>query len=407
MRLLLAVLGSIVAAGAQDFTQRGYIETRGLFFPQAVPGDSGHAVGESILRWDAFWKISDSLKLNGSIDARVDTHRQDERDFRVDWQDRSLRRPNLSLRRFSATYHKGGLTAEFGKQFIRWGKADILNPTDRFAPRDFLDVINYDFLGVLAARATYERGSNTIDLVYTPRMTPSRSPLGNQRWVVLQLEATSFRFVDGGTQYPGAGQFGARWNHLARGFEFSTSFFEGFNHLPSILLQPTRISQSTFAVGRYFPRLRTFGADAAVPLKWFTVKGEAAYFQSNDSRTDEFLLYVVQLERQQGEWSFVGGYAGEYVTNQRNPFFFAPDRGVARTFLGRAAYTIDTNRSVAFETAVRQNGKGAYVKAEYTQAFGQHWRATTGFVLLRGDRSDFFGQYRDNSHFILAFRYSF
>src|SRR6202008_634046 len=112
---------------------------------------------------------------------------------RIDWKDRSAQRPAFSLRRFSATYHKGKLTAEFGKQFIRWGKADILNPTDRFAPKDFLEVIQSDFLGVMAARATYEAGANTFDFVYTPRMTPSRSPLGNQRWVLPPIEATGFQ----------------------------------------------------------------------------------------------------------------------------------------------------------------------------------------------------------------------
>ena len=42
-----------------------------------------------------------------------------------------------------------------------------------------------DFLAVTAARLTYERGSETLDLVYAPRFTPSRIPLVSQRWVVL------------------------------------------------------------------------------------------------------------------------------------------------------------------------------------------------------------------------------
>ena len=62
------------------------------------------------------------------------------------------------------------------------------------------------------------------------------------------------------------------------------------------------------------------------------------------------------------------------------PADFAPDRGLTKTFLGRAGYTIDTNRSVALQTVVRQNGAGMYVKPEYTQAFGQHWRVTAGFA---------------------------
>lgn len=402
MRLPLLILCA-QALTAQNFSQRGYLETRGQFFPQTAPGDSSHAIGDALLRWEAAFKLGDSWKLNGAFDARTDTHRQVERSARLDWQDRSAMRPAFSLRRFSATYHKGKLTAEFGKQFIRWGKADILNPTDRFAPKDYLEVIHYDFLGVLAARATYESGRNTIDLVYTPRMTPSRSPLGNQRWVVPPAEAATFRVIDGGTRYPGAGQFGARWNHVGSGYEFSTSFFEGFNHLPSIDLA---FRGFAVEVTRTFPRLRFYGADAAVPLRWFSLKGEAGYFTSSDQQTDEFLLYVLQLERQQGEWSFVGGYAGEFVTKDRNPLFFAPDRGIARTFLARAGYAIDTNRSVAVESAVRQSGSGAYVKGEYSQAFGGHWRATAGLVLLRGEKTDFLGQYRRNSHAVLAVRYS-
>lgn len=403
MRSVLFLLWA-ATAGAQNFSSRGYLETRGAFFPQTAPGDSSHAIGEAVLRWEASYKLGANWRFHGALDSRTDTHRQDERELRIDWQDRSLRRPALSLRRFSAAYHKGGFTLETGKQFIRWGKADILNPTDRFAPKDYLEVIQTDFLGVLAARATYERGSNTIDVIYMPRMTPSRLPLLNQRW--LNLPSAAGAVLDGGVRYPGGGQVGVRWNRLFPRFEVSGCFFEGYNHLPSIALafRPARLA---FEATRFYPKLRLYGADTAVPLKWFTVKAEAAYFTSSNRATDEFLLYVIQLERQQGEWSFVGGYAGEYVTASRNPLFFAPDRGIARTFLGRASYTIDAARSLAFEAAVRQNGDGAYWKAEYSQMFGPHWRATAGFVLLRGDPADFLGQYRRNSHAILALRYSF
>ena len=109
------------------------------------------------------------------------------------------------------------------------------------------------------------------------------------------------------------------------------------------------------------------GGVAAIPLRFFTVKAEAAYFIDPQKQADEYLIYVVQLERQKGEWLFVGGYAGQYVAKKRSPFDFAPDRGLTRAFLGRAGYTIDATRSVALESAVRQNGEGVWVKLEYTQ----------------------------------------
>ena len=70
------------------------------------------------------------------------------------------------------------------------------------------------------------------------------------------------------------------------------------------------------------------------------------------------------------------------------------------------ALSLDVNRSIAFETAVRQNGDGGYVKAEYSQARGAHWRANVSGSLLRGEPEDFLGQYRLNSHLTLALRYS-
>ena len=89
------------------------------------------------------------------------------------------------------------------------------------------------------------------------------------------------------------------------------------------------------------------------------------------------------------------------------PASFAPDRGLTKTFLGRAGYTIDANRSIAFEAAARQNGGGTWVKFEYSHAVGQHWRATVNLTLIRGEPGDFLGQYNRNSHAILIVRYSF
>ena len=62
---------------------------------------------------------------------------------------------------------------------------------------------------------------------------------------------------------------------------------------------------------------------------------------------------------------------------------------------------------VAVDAAVRQNGEGSWFRAEYSQAFGQHWRATAGYSWIRGDEGDFLGQYHRNSFALLALRYSF
>ena len=103
------------------------------------------------------------------------------------------------------------------------------------------------------------------------------------------------------------------------------------------------------------------------------------------------MLYVVQLERQTGEWVIVAGYAGEAITARSSTLSFAPDRGMTRSIVARASYTIDPVRTLAFETAVHQNAAGVYGKVEYSQARGEHWRATLTATGIGGDRDDFWG----------------
>lgn len=390
---------------AQDFQQRGFLETGLTLYPQTAPNDSGQAVGQELLRYEASYKVRPWLRISGGLDAAVDTHHQVERSLRLDWQDRSLERPSFSLRELNATLSKGKLTAEFGKQFIRWGKADILNPTDRFAPKDFLSVTDPGFLAITASRLTYDTGTDSFDLVWQPRFTPSRTPLLDQRWTVLPASIAETPLRDLGSVFPGRSAFGGRWNHIGAGYEFSTSFYDGFNYLP--IFQGGTDASGVTDFRRLYPALRLYGADAAVPLRWFTVKTEAAYYTSPDKLQDEYVIYVIQLERQIKELSLVAGYAGDAVTSHSPGLQFSPELGFARAVLAHVQYTIDSNRSIGMDAAVRQNGRGSWLRSVYSQSLGQHWRATAGFTWIRGDPSDFLGQYHRNSYALLALRYSF
>ena len=410
MRVLLAALLLVAPqiAAAQTVTQRGFVDASLTSFPQDAPNDTVHNVGDLLIREEVFVKPSSWLQFAGGIDIRANTHDQVDARWRVDVDDRGIKRPALSIRRLSATLSRGPFTLDLGKQFIRWGKTDIVTPTDRFAPRDFLNVIDTDFLPVTGARVGVRVGDDNVELVWLPVFTPSRIPLLEQRWTVTPPGAPA-AIVTAAPDLPEGSQTGIRYSHVSSRLEYSLAFFDGFNHLPDI--EPVAFPGPP-EVGRYivrarYPSLRSYGGDAAIPTPWFTLKAEAAYFTSTTPLTDEYVLYVVQLERQAGEWSFVGGYAGDHVTSQRAVLPFAPDRGLTRAVVARASYTVDVNRSISFETAVRQSGAGGYAKAEFSQAHAQHWRATVSGSLVRGEAGDFIGQYRLNSHLTLAVRYSF
>jgi hypothetical protein len=411
---LILIVGP-AAAPAQSFDQRGYIETSLSGFPQTAPNDSSRALGEAILHWDLSYKAFSWLKLSGGIEAQTDTHHETERTLHLDLRDRGLLRPPFDIRTAKVTMHHGLFTVDLGKQLVGWGKADLLNPTDRFTPRDYLDVTQNEVLGVLAARATVEAAGNSLDLVWTPWLTPSRIPLLNQRWAELPpglsgaVESASIE--NAATTFPGGGQYGARMNHIGHHYEASASLFEGYNHLPLIGAAFNPFAPALY-VERFYPKIRMYGVDAAIPLPWFTIKTEAGYFQSRAGssltpRSDDYILYVAQIERNIGEWMFVGGYVGQTIFTRRSLIDFDPERGLAEALLLRIGYTIDARQNVSLESATRQNAQGILTHAEYSRLIGSHWRMTLGGVLIEGASTDFLGQYRRNSSVILKARYSF
>src|SRR5262245_799782 len=110
-------------AEAQVFSQRGFVDGRLLFFPQEAVTDPTRAVGDLLVRDEAFLAPAPWLRLAGGLDLRANTHDQVEDAWRLDFGDRGVRRPRVSVRRASATLTHGRFTLDAGKQFIRWGQA--------------------------------------------------------------------------------------------------------------------------------------------------------------------------------------------------------------------------------------------------------------------------------------------
>jgi len=409
MRILAAAFVAVLLvaspARAQVVTERGFVESNAVgFFKEAV-NDSERLVGDVLAREEVFVRPAPWFQFAGGVDFRANSHDEVEGEWRFDVEDRSIQRPRLALRRLSATFTKGGFNLDLGKQFIRWGRADVVYPTDRFAPRDYLNVLNAEVLPVIAARPSLQVGTETVEAVWTLQPTPSRLPLFTQRWTPLPEEARTVPVVDGGSELPDQRQFGLRWRHTGTKLETAVSYFDGLNHLPN--LEPQILADGSLQLTRLFPRIRMIGGDVAVPTSWLTWKFETAYVTAPTDATEEYLLYVIEVERQTGEWLLDFGYAGDHTTKEFALPAFAPDRGMARSIIGRASYTVDPRRTVVLEGAVRQTGDGVYAKAEYSQEFAQHFRFTVAGVGIGGETADFIGQYNDNSHVKVGLRVSF
>jgi len=399
-------------AAAQTASAPGFVEARGYLFPQQAPNDDTQAVADALWRQEGLFRPASWVQLAAGMDLRLNSHDQIEDGWEVDWEDRGVRPSHLTIRRLAATVTAGRMTFDLGKQLIRWARADVLNPIDRFAPRDFMNVIDAEFIPVTGVRTSLDVGPETFEVVWLPQLTPSRMPLLTQRWTVLPPEAAGVEIRDDGFRFPSRYQAGARWRHTGGRLEAGLSFVDGFNHLPELEVRPLDALGSSVALTRVFPRIRSYGLEFAIPTRWIALKGEGAYFTSPDDSFEEYGLYVLEIERQVGEWLLTAGYAGETRVSElgiqesgRIPF--DPERGLARSIIGRVSYTVDPRRTIALETVARQDGAGVYLKGEYSQAMGEHWRATFKQIIIAGEEDDFIGQFDRNSHFVVAVRMSY
>jgi hypothetical protein len=167
----------LLPVARRTVSQRGFAEGAATWFPQRTVNDSSRGIGDLRVRDELFYKPAPWVQFAAGIDFRANSHEQVEETWGVDYRDRGARRPRLSVRRLTATLTRGWFTLDAGKQFIRWGKTDIVTPTDRFAPRDFLNVIDSEFLAVTAVRAVALFGGETFEGVWVPRFTADRSSI--------------------------------------------------------------------------------------------------------------------------------------------------------------------------------------------------------------------------------------
>ena len=79
MRVLLAILLVAATCSAQSYTQRGFLESRGILYPQDAKNDRTNVVGDSLFRYESFYKPKTIFRLPlASIFVLIHTSRSIE-----------------------------------------------------------------------------------------------------------------------------------------------------------------------------------------------------------------------------------------------------------------------------------------------------------------------------------------
>ncbi len=404
----LAFTGGARAQEAKSFREALGISgtLRGAWFSRdfdfAPRADSGSASAWLTVRPTPVWSVKSYL------DARV----QDQdlgRESRTSWE---LREGYLE-RAF------GDLDVKAGRQIIVWGRADKVNPTDVWSVKDLKLLTTDDEdqrLGAAAVQASWRiAGSNVIG-VWQPEWRRPEFPVpplpGGLRSMSLDPHDAS-------------GQLGLKLDHSGEGADCSVSYARAIDKVPDLALQAPGWLAFT-----YRP-MDMFGADAAVPVGQYGLRGEIAYSRTPDHDVPgtaikhDNLFLVAGVERTfDGELNFNIQYLYRHsfgyedpnrVTDPVQQLLDRQEDVISgqqrRNMHGLSVRVVDKffNETLEGEFAgvVWFGGAGGALRPKLSYALSDDLKIALGGQLYFGPSEGFFGQFHDASSAFVELRLGF
>jgi hypothetical protein len=190
-----------------------------------------------------------------------------------------------------------------GKQIIKWGTADTINPTSYFNPYDLSENLLKDndelYRGVYALTGRIMLNDSSLQAVIIPFHTPARLPGNDSPWqltfpsqhigcmtlpVVLEESTDNLK-----TSFENTA-FGLRYTRSRQGMDCSLSFYHGPDRdvvlKPEFMFDPLNPAQAHIAMIPQYMLVNTVGADIAVPVSDITFQVEAAWTPDKSAATD-------------------------------------------------------------------------------------------------------------------------
>ena len=234
--------------------------------------------------------------------------------------------------------------------------------------------------------------------------TPSRIPLLDQRWT----RAAGLRRRRGrgrpAPSFPKGSQAGIRWSHIGDADRVLAVVLRRLQPPAERRGRARPAARAVRSSCARYPPMRSYGGDAAMPTRWFTVKGEAAYFDLGSTPADR---RVRALRRAAGaadrRMGFVGGYAGE--ARDRAPRG-GDVRARPRPDAARSSAGVVHDRPES-QRRVRRRGPAERPRASTRRASTRRRAASTGArrspaSLIGGEPTTFSASTDRNSHVALG-----
>ncbi len=353
---------------------------------------------QSLVSPYGFTKLGSRLQLNLKKSlGKIDFFSSLDFDMRAEEQGRGL---SLYPVEAYITFHWSSVDLRIGRQFVFWGRTDWINPTDNITPWDYTNItaeIEDYRLSVDAAKLDWYFGNSSLELVLVPFFKPN----------ITGMEIPGAKEVLP-EQKPENWQEGLRFSSEFSGLNFSLSYWKGFD------LYPTVVPDMQGGLTVQHPRQQVFGADFDYALGSFVIKGEGAYFLTQDREgTDPFvknpyLHYVLALEwaassNLTADLQFVEKRVLRWHQGLMGPYEERISRSASLVF----TYKREGYWKLQLISVYNFKDGDYFLLPIFTYEFADGVNIYLGATLFRGPEESPFGRLKDSSRAFLEVKYSF
>ncbi|NIM99765.1 MAG: hypothetical protein GTO24_17340 [candidate division Zixibacteria bacterium] len=433
-KCLRAIVGLflILSFAASTFGETrlgGFLEYDNIVYLKNKTETKANARNQGILQLELFHKVHGEADIFGSVEIRNDQA--------------DPGRDRIYLDEAYINLYKGDFDIRLGKQIFAWGRADGFNPTDNLSAWDFSDALDTEDekIGIISGQVSFYLGNWTLEGVLVPTFAKSALPAMDSRWwpeMPASIPNPAYpergepmlqaRYVNASPVLPDESakntQYAVKASGLTAGWDFSVSWFDGFDDLPSIHTSTVIDSTDTAASVTFEPRYhrrRAIGADFATTFGSIGARGELAYYLTDDwdgkdpAIDDPYLQYVVGLDytfrdvMPEKDLFVLLQWVQEVQVPDRNTVYRITDFNhvYRKTLMSKVDLSLGNYSKLLFQAVVNFETDDWWLRPgfEWSVADGLELDATLD--LLDGPGDSFFGLLKDNRRLQLRAKYSF
>lgn len=405
----------------------GELEVGYAYYQHDSVYDSDKATLDAHLRYEYTWQLAGNSTLLVKPRLAFDKGNLFADDATLHEKSRS--RANLAIEELTFTQYMNNFEFSIGKQVFSWGQGDMYNPSDHLNAVDTLDPLDNIKLGQWSASLLYLGDSYNFNLIFIPRMSPSRLPQQDNRWfrsteAIQTAAAAQLGFVpqislaqqnDHHRTSTGAQVTSGQW---LPGWDIELSYLHSQDATGVYLPE---LNGTVLDLVRVFPGYDEASLGLSTAVDEYTFHGITSYHKTqNKQQDDDYLTFLVGARRtfytseqtENLEEITLGlEYVKEKISRHRDPNSAYVNSGFGRTLthsiLMNLEFKFSEDTLLKFGFIKNFDKQDRYVSMAFSHQLSDDFKVTVGLDLLSGTSDALFGQWSNNDRLFLNTSYHF